>query len=176
MRTAAAWLAGTLLAAPAVAQDFPPLRAALTGYQEVPSVSSEAFGSFEARVAGDVFDPAARVDYTLVYVALQADVVMAHIHFAQEAVNGPIVVWLCGTPAQAGPLGTATCPGRSGVVRGSFTAANVLSAGTQQLAAGELSELILAMRAGVAYVNVHSTLSPGGEIRGQVAQGRYVPR
>ena len=175
MRTAAAWVAGALLAAPAFAQDFPPLRAVLTGYQEVPSVSSEAFGSFEARVAGDVFDPTARVDYTLVYVDLQADVVMAHIHFAQEAVNGPIVVWLCGTPAQPGPAGTATCPGRSGVVRGSFGGANIQPSATQQLAAGDLTELILAMRAGVAYVNVHTTLSPGGEIRGQIAKGNYRP-
>ena len=175
MRTLA-WLAGALLAAPALAQDFPPLRAVLTGYQEVPSVSTGARGSFEARVMGDAFDPAARVEYTLVYLGLQADVVMAHIHFAQEAVNGPIVVWLCGTSAQSGPAGTATCPGRAGVVRGSFSAVNVLSAGTQQLAPGELTELILAMRAGVAYVNVHSTVSPGGEIRGQISKGNFVPR
>jgi hypothetical protein len=46
MRAAAAWLAGALFAAPALAQDFPPLRAALTGYQEVPSVTSEEFGTF----------------------------------------------------------------------------------------------------------------------------------
>lgn len=160
--------AGLALASPAFAHDFPPLRATLTGYQEVPSVSSTADGVFEARVIGDPFDPAARVDYTLAYAGLQADVVMAHIHFAQRSVNGPIVVWLCGTAAQPGPAGTATCPGRGGVVRGSFTGANILASGTQQLATGELTELILAMRAGVAYVNVHSTASPGGEIRGQV--------
>jgi len=168
-------LAGALLAAPALAQDFPPLRAVLTGYQEVPSVSTEAVGTFEARVVGDAFDPAARVDYTLLFVGLQADVVMAHIHFAQEAVNGPIMVWLCGTAAQPGPAGTATCPGRSGIVRGSFGGANIQSSATQQLAAGELTELILAMRAGVAYVNVHTTVSPGGEIRGQIAKGNYRP-
>jgi len=168
MRATAAWLAGALLAAPALAQDFPPLRAALTGYQEVPSVSSEALGSFEARVVGDVFDPAARVDYKLVYVGLQADVVMAHIHFAQEAVNGPIVVWLCGTSTNPGPAGTQTCP-QSGTVRGTLTSANVLaSPSTQQLPAGAIGQLISGMQAGAAYANIHTSASPGGEIRGQV--------
>ncbi len=40
--------------------------------------------------------------------------------------------------------------------------------GTQQILAGELAEVIAAIRAGVAYANVHTTLSPGGEIRGQI--------
>ena len=37
----------------------------------------------------------------------------------------------------------------------------------QQLVAGELAEVIAAIRAGAAYANVHTTLSTGGEIRGQ---------
>ena len=161
-----AMLAALAVALPAFAHDGGPLRASLIGYQEVPSVSTNAMGEFEARVAGD----GQSVDYTLAFDGLQADVLMAHIHFAQKSVNGPIIVWLCGTTANPGPTGTQTCPGRSGVVRGTFTAANVLaSPTTQQLGAGELSELIDAMRAGAAYVNVHSTVSPGGEIRGQVS-------
>ena len=161
-----AYLAALALVFPVVAaQDGAPLRATLTSYQEVPSVSSKADGEFEARVSAD----GNSVDYVLAYAGLQADVLMAHIHFAQKSVNGPIIVWLCGTTTNPGPAGTATCPGRSGVVRGTFTSANVLaSPTTQQLAAGELAELIDAMRAGVAYVNVHSTVSPGGEIRGQI--------
>ena len=39
---------------------------------------------------------------------------------------------------------------------------------TQQLTALEIEEVIAAMRSGVAYANVHTTISPGGEIRGQV--------
>jgi len=144
----------------------PTLRASLTGYQEVPSVSSTADGEFEARVSAD----GNSVDYTLAWDGLQADVLMAHIHFAQRSVNGPIIVWLCGTAAQPGPTaGIQTCPGRSGVIHGTITSANVLaSPSTQQLPAGDLADLIAAMRAGVAYVNIHSTVSPGGEIRGQI--------
>ena len=166
MKTKLAILSALALSLPAIAgQDGGPLRATLTSYQEVPSVSSAADGEFEARVASD----GNSFDYVLAYSGLQADVLMAHIHFAQKSVNGPIVVWLCQTTTNTGPAGTQTCPGRSGVVRGTVTSANVLAANaTQQLAAGELAELIAGMRAGAAYVNVHTAASPGGEIRGQI--------
>ena len=147
-----------------------PLRAFLLGYEEVPSVATRATGTFEARVARDNQS----VDFTLEYAGLQGNVTQAHIHFAQKGVNGNIVVWLCGTvPPTAGPPGTQTCPAGGGTVSGTFTAANVLgSTGTppaQQLAAGDLARFIDAMESGVAYVNVHTDKSPGGEIRGQVS-------
>ena len=82
--------------------------------------------------------------------------------------NGPIVIWLCGTSTIPGPDGTPTCP-QSGTVTGHITAANVLaSPTTQQLPAGGLSQMIGAMVGGAAYANVHTTLSPGGEMRGQI--------
>jgi hypothetical protein len=162
-------LAGLALALPAIANgphSGAPLRATLIGYEEVPAVDTVAAGTFEARIAPDEKS----VDYTLTYSGLQAPVIMSHIHFAQRSVNGSIIVWLCGTPGNAGPAGTATCPGTSGTVSGTFTAANVgaSSTATQQFKAGDLASLIDAMRSGIAYVNVHSTLSPGGEIRGQI--------
>ncbi len=165
--TKLAFLAALAFSLPSfAAQDGAPLRASLAGYQEVPSVNSKADGEFEARVSADGLS----VAYTLAYSGLQADVLMSHIHFAQKSVNGPIIVWLCGTTTNPGPAGTQTCPGRSGVIHGTFTSANVLaSPTTQQLPAGDLADLIEAMRAGVAYVNIHSTVSPGGEMRGQVS-------
>ena len=53
---------------------------------------------------------------------------------------------------------------------GTITAANVIagSMAPQQLAAGDLAAVLAAIRAGAAYVNVHTDLSPGGEIRGQI--------
>ena len=42
------------------------------------------------------------------------------------------------------------------------------AARAQGLNTGELDELILAIRAGATYANVHSTLWPGGEIRSQI--------
>jgi hypothetical protein len=145
----------------ALAESF---KATLTGYQEVPSVSTLAEGTFEAKSAGDWLS----VEYTLTYSGLQANVQQAHIHFAQPAVNGPIIIWLCGTSGTPGPAGTPTCP-QSGSITGTFTTANVLaSPATQQLGAGEIGEVISAMKAGSAYANVHTAASPGGEIRGQI--------
>jgi hypothetical protein len=49
-------------------------------------------------------------------------------------------------------------------------AANTAS---QRILAGELAEVIAAIRAGAAYVNVHSTsLTTSGEIRGQICASR----
>lgn len=165
-------VAGALLALPALAQDGGPFRAKLSGYEEVPSVNTAAGGTFEARLSGGT------VDYTLSYAGMQAPVTMSHIHFAQESVNGSILVWLCGTAASPGPAGTPTCPETGGTVSGSFTSANVLASSNaaQQFPAGDLEALVDAMLAGSAYVNVHSAASPGGEIRGQVSASGQSPR
>ncbi len=152
-----------LLAAPAVAS-AELIQAGLTGYQEVPVVSTVASGEFRATISpGDD-----SIDYELTYGGLQGTVAQAHIHVAQLSVNGSIVIWLCGTASNPGPAGTQTCP-QSGTITGTIVAADVVAgATTQQLTAGDLAEVIAAIRAGAAYANVHTNLSPGGEIRGQI--------
>jgi len=153
-----------LAAMPLASQAGESFRATLHGYAEVPSVSTLAQGTFEANAAGDW----TTIEYVLSYQGLQGTILQAHIHFAQEAVNGPIVVWLCGTSTNPGPAGTQTCP-QSGTVRGTLTSANVLaSPSTQQLPAGAIGQLISGMQAGAAYANIHTSASPGGEIRGQI--------
>jgi hypothetical protein len=146
------------------------IQANLIGFQEVPAVSTVASGEFRARINHD--DDS--IDYELSFQGLQGTVQQSHIHVAQRSVNGSIVIWLCQTvttPAPASVAGlTPFCP-QSGTVTGHITAANVIAASTvsQQLTAGELAAVIAAIRAGVAYANVHTTpLSPGGEIRGQI--------
>ena len=151
------------LSVPALASDVM-VGTELQGFQEVPSVSTKASGRLRLRINGNNDF----IDYKLTYSGLQGQVQQAHIHFAQTAVNGPIVIWLCGTTNLPGPDGTPTCP-QSGTVTGHITAANVLaSPATQQLPAGGLSQMIGAMIGGAAYANVHTTLSPGGEMRGQI--------
>jgi hypothetical protein len=142
------------------------IQATLTGYEEVPVVSTVASGEFVGMISRD--DQS--IDYALTYSGLQGTVTQAHIHVAQLSVNGSIVIWLCGTASNPGPAGTPTCTPGSGTFTGTITAANVVAGATasQQLAAGELAEVIAAMRAGAAYANVHTNLSPGGEIRGQI--------
>src|SRR3989449_5095541 len=161
-----------LVAVPAMANDDDHgghhIHARLIGFQEVPAVSTVASGEFKATIAPD--DQS--IEYELTYSGLQGTVQQAHIHVAQRSVIGSIVIWLCQTATTPGPAGTPTCP-QSGTVIRTVTAADVVAGATasQQLAAGELNEVIQAIRAGVAYANVHTNPSPGGEIRGQIRGG-----
>ncbi len=139
----------------------------LTGYQEVPAVSSTGTGTFKAALAPD----GESLNYTLSYADLEGSISQAHIHFGQRDVNGGIAMFLC-TNLGNGPPGTQPCPPPPATVTGTITAADVVGAVTAQgIAAEELGELLAAIRAGVAYANVHTTKHPGGEIRAQVRPG-----
>ena len=147
------------------------LGALLTGYEESPSVSTTASGEFRATISAD----GEVIQYTETYSGLQGTVTQSHIHVGQLGVNGSIVIFLCQTSANPDPTGLAPqCP-QEGTVTGEITAANVIagSMAPQQLAAGDLAAVVTAIRAGAAYANVHTNLSPGGEIRGQI---RYVAK
>jgi hypothetical protein len=157
----------------------------MRGVFEIPAVSTTARGSFEATLNNDTDT----VSYRLEFSGLQTvsgtppstpAVTQAHIHFAQSFANGGITVWLCETAAVPAPAAVAAatpdCGGpTSGTITDSFNAAEVLAtgnpAGSQGISAGEFDEFIAAMRDGLTYANVHSTGSPGGEIRAQIRRG-----
>jgi len=145
------------------------LHANLIGFQEVPVVSTVATGEFHG-----VINPGDQsIDYTLTYSGLQgATTQQAHIHIGQRSVNGGIVIWFCQSASNQGPAGTPNCTNGSGTFSGTITAANVVAIGGanvgQQVGAGEFSKVLAAIRAGKAYANVHTNLSTGGEIRGQI--------
>lgn len=140
----------------------------LVGYEEVPAISTGAGGRFHARISNDN----SAIAYELSYSDLEGDVLQAHIHFAQEEVNGGVVLFLCSNLGN-GPAGTPLCPDPPATVEGVLEAADVVGgAAVQGIAAGEFGEVIRAMRAGKTYVNVHSSLYTGGEIRGQLGHGR----
>jgi hypothetical protein len=140
-------------------------RAGMIGYQEVPAISTVATGSFQAHLVNDN-----TLEYELTYSGVEGvATTQAHIHFGQRSVNGGISVWLCSNLASPPtPAGTQACPATSGTVTGTITAANVVGPSGQGIAAGEFNELVRALRAGVAYANVHSQTYPGGEFRGQI--------
>jgi hypothetical protein len=158
-----------LAATPAPAQT---VHARLTGYQEVPAVSSPGSGEFKAKIDGD----ARSIFFELTYRDLQGDAFMAHIHFGQHGANGGVSVWLCGTPALGAsiPAGITVpeCPRRTGTINGTILPSSVIGPGGQLIAAGQFDELVEAIRGGVTYVNVHTTTASGGvaagEIRGQI--------
>lgn len=141
------------------AHDGVKLRARLVGAQEVPVVSTQATGDFEARIDSD-----GSVSYKLSYEGLEGgNTLFAHIHLGQKSVNGGVMAFLCG-----GGTKPAACPSPSGTVEGTIAATDILGLTTQQVSAGGFDEFVRALRNGTAYVNVHTAASPGGEIRGQI--------
>lgn len=146
-----------------ISQNFKRFRVALSGYEEVPAVSTTGNGSFTARISHD----GSSISYRLTYGDLETDVTQAHIHFGQSGVNGGISVFLCSNLGN-GPAGTQGCPVDGGEVSGTITAVDVIGPAGQGIAVGEFDELLQAMRAGATYVNVHSAGRPGGEVRSQI--------
>ncbi len=143
------------------------VHANLRGFEETPqTLSTAASGEFHAKILKN-----SAIEYELSFFDLEGTVTQAHIHFGRRGLSGGISVWLCGTASNPGPAGTPACPTPGGTVTGTVTAANVIGPAGQGIAAGQLAEIINAIRAGAAYANVHSTLYTGGEIRGQIRQG-----
>jgi hypothetical protein len=144
------------------------ISANLQSENEVPAISSPARGKFAAEINEDT------VEYELSFEGLQGVVTQSHIHIAQPNVNGGVMVWLCNTATNAGPANFTgpTCPAApGGTVTGTIEAKDVLAVTPQGIAAGEFEEFVAALKKGIAYVNVHSSLFGGGEIRGQVVRG-----
>ena len=134
-------------------------RTDLSGFEEVPAVSSTGHGSFEANLSQD----GTALEYTLSYADLEGtDTLFAHVHLGQRSVNGGVIAFLCGGGGK--PL----CTDTSGTVSGTIVAADVIGPAGQGIAAGEFEELLRGLRDDVVYANVHTNKHPGGEIRGQV--------
>lgn len=137
-------------------------RAELKGFAEVPSVSSTGSGEFRARISRDE----ASIEFELTYQDLEgATTQQAHVHVGQKGVNGGVSFFLCGGG------GRPACTPDSGTFTGTVMASDIIGPTGQGVAAGELPEVIRAMRAGVSYANVHTDKHPGGEIRGQLKPG-----
>lgn len=135
-------------------------KARLHGFQEVPTLSTTARGTFTAKLD----DEAQEIHYTLTYSAVEGGVAtQAHIHLGDRHTNGGVSVFLCGGGDKP------PCPATEGTVSGVIDTADVIGPATQGIEPASFDELVRAMRAGVTYVNVHSTPRwPAGEFRGQI--------
>jgi len=136
----------------------------LSGDEEVPVRATLAQGQAIFHLSKD----GAELHYKLIVANIE-NVVAAHIHVGAAGVNGPVVAFLAG-PFPAGGGRT------DGILaEGTITAVNLIG----PLVGHPLSDLIAAMEAGGAYVNVHTNDGvappntgpgdfPGGEVRGQI--------
>lgn len=148
------------------------MRANLSGFNEVIPKATMATGTFKAKASGG------KIFFTLTYSNLTTPAFMAHYHFAQPGVNGGIFIWLCGLPGtpahQTCPPGTAASG--PATVTGTITASDIQPLNTpgptdQDVSAGDMGTALRIVESGDAYVNVHTSRFPGGEIRGQVTPG-----
>ena len=115
------------------------------------------------------------IDYKLIAANID-NVVQAHIHMATPGVNGMIVVWLYPSTTVGAPAPPGGGRIQGVIAQGTITAANL----TGPLSGHPLSDLVAAMRAGNAYVNLHTNDGvdppntgagdfPGGEIRADIS-------
>jgi hypothetical protein len=138
----------------------------LSGYHETPlALSTSGQGSIRLRI-----DPqAGTIAYRVRYANLEGTVTQSHIHFGSPSQTGGISVFLCSNLGN-GPVGTPTCPTTNpGEVSGVLHASDVIGPAAQGISAGQLAELLAAIRADSTYANVHSDKYPAGEIRNQLS-------
>jgi hypothetical protein len=136
----------------ASAQQFT-LTATLTGAGETPAViNTGAFGS--ATVLVDM--TARTVTYTVTVFNLPSGVTASHIHAGAAGTQGPVVVNFAPVANSSNDFSF------TGVVPDTAFA---LQPGIGIRSADDMFQAILG---GNSYVNVHSTVNPGGEIRGQL--------
>jgi hypothetical protein len=156
----------------AIAHDNSRFDANLTGYEEVPTLSTSGTGTFKAWINRGKDEIRYQLTYAGPFDANPAGgtVTQAHIHLGARAVSpaGNIIAFLC-TNLGNGPAGTPACPPAPATVTGTLTPASVIGPASLGIAPGEFAELVRALRAGAAYANVHTTTFPGGEIRGQIS-------
>lgn len=126
--------------------------AKLAGKDEVPSVKTKANGKVKIKLSED----GTSLNYKL-EVKNIVNVNAAHIHRGMKGKNGPPVVNLFTGPKKEGKFsgslseGTITDKDLSGDLMGKT-----------------LNDLVQLIKAGDAYVNVHTDAHPDGEIRGQL--------
>lgn len=80
---------------------FKVLREELSGFKEVPVVSTTGRGEFNARISED----GTQIDWELSYADLEGAIQQSHIHFGPPNNTGGISVFLC-TNLGNGPAGT----------------------------------------------------------------------
>lgn len=160
-RTATALLALAAtgaLALPTSAEEMN-LMAELTGEAQVPPVETEAMGMADVTVDTE----AMTVTWTLAYEGLSGEPVAAHFH-------GPA------TPEETAPPTvdlTVDMEGMEGEAAASATATTEeevpqdIVMGSSEITEEQLTQL----QDGLWYINIHTEMHPGGEIRGQVMEG-----
>ena len=131
--------------------------ATLSGAQEVSEVDTPATGKIKAK-----FDKGfTEVTVDLKIENLLGSLTGAHFHCARPGANGPVALGLM----SPGPLSFDGKRIRGTLTNVDFTGADCSGIGRP---VNNIVSLAFAMQDGLIYVNVHSAVTPSGEIRGQM--------
>jgi CHRD domain len=126
--------------------------ALLSGANEVPGIASGSGGT-----ATVTLNTATRaVTYRVDVYNMPSGTTQAHFHVGGPGVAGPVVVNFVVQPNISNDFS----------ISGTATAADLVPRQAQGI--GSWDDFIEALVLGQVYANVHSTVNPGGEIRGQV--------
>jgi hypothetical protein len=138
------------------AQNVHTFSATLSGKDEVPATKSIANGTAKFLVN----ENDSQISYWVNLTGLKK-IIQAHIHNGTSGQNGDVLVNLSNSKSAKNPdnpeiqlTGTVTKGDLQGPLKGR-----------------ELSDLLIVMRNGQAYVNAHTEIYPKGAIRGQVMSG-----
>ncbi|MBX3686810.1 MAG: CHRD domain-containing protein [Rhodocyclaceae bacterium] len=137
----------------------------LSGAAEVPPSASAGTGT----VSIEYDDHANTLAVALDFAGLTGVTTAAHIHCCSgPGVNAAVALALTGfsTGVSAGTYSSIFDLSDPAVYSSSFLSAAGGTAGAAETA------LATALAGGLAYVNIHTTVSPGGEIRGDLASMR----
>jgi hypothetical protein len=148
--------------------------ARINGFQEIGSLTGPTgaiFTNGTGKLSLDTQKNA--ITYSLTYSDLGSGVTQAHIHFGKVHVAGGIIAFLCNNSGSGAPAGTPACPASGGTVTGTLTPASVIGPTGQGIAAGNFDALLAALDTNTAYVNIHTSGFPAGEIRGQIREGDH---
>jgi hypothetical protein len=119
--------------------------ATLVGSEEVPPATTSGTGTSSVTINAE----RTSITVSVTYSGLTTDTTMAHIHKAAVGVAGPIIFDLS-TTAFTSPL------------------SKTLTAADLKPNQGTFAENVDAILNGGTYVNVHTSMFPMGEIRGQL--------
>ena len=136
------------------------LQANLTTETEIPEVAESTPEAASGLAIALLDTKNMTIQYSITYTGLSGTPTMAHFHSGSGEETGPPVRTIFGKPEVEGaPL--APPEGNSGFITGNWP-----GSGDQTLTA----EIIDAILAGEIYINIHTELNKGGEIRGQLTE------
>ncbi len=128
----------------------------LTGSQQVPGVTTDAFGMATVRL----IDNGTAISF-LVIVCDIFNVTASHIHVGAAGTNGKVIIpFFTNQPLFSSPHGCRT------LAEGTRTAADLNTNADPSVK--NWNDFVNALLAGNTYVNVHTKANPLGEIRGQL--------